>query len=122
MDLKLLVLDRLRNVITSTREVEEMLVAQAKGKTSKLLKDRYSIQAARTLLREHLTKWITDNGFTGHGSSKLVGKAMSRGLVKYEPRLRAALMDDIRRAKQAGRGWRYLQAEFDAGRIGKNIK
>lgn len=121
MDPKLLVLDRLKNIITSTREVEEMLLDKAKGGASSLVSGRYSVQAARIMLRNALTKWLSDNGYTGHGSTKLVGKAMRHALKNYEARLNAALLDDIRKAKQAGNGWRYLQKAFEAGTLARSV-
>lgn len=114
-------LGRLRNIVTSRREVERLLNDKARSTAAFYFKRRYSVHSVRTIMRDDLAKWLKENGFHGHGSNKLIGKAIGRALDNYEAQLKRALLDDIREAKKEGHGWRGLQEDLDAGRVGKSI-
>lgn len=99
------VLNRLVNILVNEKEIKASLVSRGKSLFDVCLKARWTPQESRNYIHTHLTEWMKNSGFNGHGTKKLVDKAVSKALSGYKHSLRVALAADRREAKREQKWW-----------------
>jgi hypothetical protein len=99
------VLNRLVNILVTTKEVKVGLIKRGAPLLQDCLKDRWPLAKSRNHIRVHLMEWIKNSGFNGHGTKRLVDKAISKIMAGYKASLHLALAEDRREAKREQKWW-----------------
>jgi hypothetical protein len=99
------VLGRLVNISLTDKEIKAGLLKHGTPMVAECVEWRYSATAARNHIRASLLAWVEKNAWYGHGTKKLVDKAVSKLLARYKSSLRSALAEDRRDAKREQKWW-----------------
>lgn len=94
------VLDRLVNIMLTSKEIKPRLLKQGESMAEQCLEWRYSAAATRLHISTNLTEWMKKSGWYGHGTKKLVDKAVSKLMSNYKHSLHSALAADRREEKR----------------------
>ncbi len=112
------ILDQLFNITVKRRDVKRWLDTRAEELVARHLWWDHSESVARQETYIELTKWMQEKSLTGHGTKKLVDKAIAKAMAHYSTRLSL----NLRRKIEWSDDDDAITAHLNAGQLGFGSK